>query len=109
MNLRTVLATWSTGIVIWCLICVGGWYLATHDDYTKLALARACHGSNLPSQVIGSQCADTEPSDILVLKAKINRKAAISRIVGALGASAALGLWIFLGRPGLGNGSSRST
>ena len=81
-----LIATWTIGIVVWVLICSGGWYVATRNDYAMLALSRACYVAQVPS----AQCEDMRPSDILRYKAAIDRKAAISRLAGAAGAAAAI-------------------
>ena len=92
------LAAWIIGIIIWCVICAAGWYVATRGDYAKLASARACYSSNMQSQNTGSQCLNTKPSDVAFYKAEIDRKAAISRIPAALGGMAAIGLLILMRR-----------
>jgi hypothetical protein len=107
MSPRIFQVAWIIAIVIWVLICSAGWYVATRDDYAKLHAARACYSANLQPQDTGSQCANTKPSDILLYKSAIDRKAAVSRVAAGLGAAAALGLWFLLGRPGLGRGPSR--
>jgi hypothetical protein len=91
-------AAWSIGIIIWCVICVVGWYVVTRGDYTKLASAGACYSTNLQSQNTGTHCENSKPSDILLYKAALDRKAAISRVVAVFGSMTAVGLLILVER-----------
>jgi hypothetical protein len=86
MSPRNLIATWTIGIIVWVLICSGGWYVETRNDFAMLASAKACSVARFPS----AQCEDTRPSDIVRYKAAIDRKAAISRLAGAAGAAAAI-------------------
>jgi hypothetical protein len=69
------------------MIWSAGWYMATRGDYARLHAARACHSADAQSQDTGPQCANIKASDIPLYKGAIDRKAAISRIVAALGAA----------------------
>ena len=93
---RSLTVAWSTAIVIWVLICAGGWVVATRDDYAKLDSARACYSASLQSQLTASRCENTKPSDILFYKAAIGRKARISSIAAALGGGMAIALLILV-------------
>ena len=106
MTFRRLQAAWVIGIVIWILICSAGWFVATRDDYAKLNAASACYSNGLKAPVSVSSCANVKPSDVLVYKASIDRKAIISRITAALGSAAALALWLLLGRPGVAAGNA---
>lgn len=70
-------AAWSTGIIVWCVICVVGWYVTTRGDYSKLC-PRLLHNT-------GMHCKNSKPCDILRYKAAVDRKAAISRSVAVFG------------------------
>jgi hypothetical protein len=94
MSPRSLIVAWSTGIIIWCATCAGGWVVATRDDYARLAAARACYRTDSQSQTTSSQCANTNPSDVLLYQAAIDRKAAISRVTGSLGSMALIILMI---------------
>ena len=101
MSPRTLVVVWTIGIVIWVVICAGGWVVATRDDYARLRSASLCYSSSLQPQSTAPQCANTKPSDLAFYKAVIDRKAAISRVAGALGAMVAIGALILVrGRAG---------
>jgi hypothetical protein len=90
MSRRNLIAIWTTGIIVWVLICSGGWYVATRNDYAMLASAKACYATQSRAQYVSAHCEDRKPSDILQYKAEIDRKAAISRLAGAMGAAVAI-------------------
>ena len=94
----SVVIAWTAGIVVWCLICSGWWYIATRDDYARLDLARACYSSEARPPVTGSQCTSAKPSDIRLYEAAIDRRASISRLASALGGAAAIALLIHSNR-----------
>jgi len=97
MSHRVPVATWSAGILIWCVMCVGGWVLATREDYARLAVARACYTVG-ESQTTPSRCADIKRSDMLIYKAAIDRKATISRISASFGSMALIISLVFVRR-----------
>jgi hypothetical protein len=88
MRRSTLIAIWSSGVIAWVLMCSGGWYAATRDDYATLNAATACFAAQPPPQ--STPCSGLRPSDIHRVKAAIDRKAAISRLAGTFGAVAAL-------------------
>ncbi len=80
------LVAWVLGIIAWVLICSGAWFVATRDDYAKLAEARVCYDVKAhPHSTLG-QCANIKPSDAQFYKSEIDRKARISRLASAFGA-----------------------
>lgn len=87
-----MVAVWSSGIIAWVMICSGGWYATTRDDYARLKAATACFAAEPPPA--GAACLALQPSDIQRAKAAIDRKAFISRLAGTFGAVAALSVLI---------------
>lgn len=94
MSPGKTIAAASAGIVIWVLICAGGWAVATRGDYAKLAAAQACYGTSAQLQSSSAHCATVKPSDAQSYKAAIDRKALVSRLAGSFGAVAAIALLI---------------
>jgi hypothetical protein len=80
---RMRIAVWSTGIIFWCVFCAVWLSVGTHEDYARLAAARACYPAVGQS---AAQCAGVKPEDIVYYKAAIDRKARISRLGAAFGA-----------------------
>ena len=79
INGNQVLA-WVLGIIVWVLICSGAWFVATRDDYAKLAEASVCYDTNGHSHSTVRQCANINRSDAHFYKSEIDRKARISRL-----------------------------
>jgi hypothetical protein len=98
MSHRSLVVAWSTGIIIWCVTCAGGWVVATRGDYARLAVARECYRTDSQSQRTPSQCANVNPSDVLIYQAAIDRKAAISRVTASLGSMVLIILVIVMRR-----------
>ena len=73
------------GIIAWVIICAGYWFVATRDDYAKLASARACYSANGLVHDTIPQCATIKPSDAQFYKSEIDRKARNSRLASAFG------------------------
>jgi anti-sigma-K factor RskA len=104
---RTVQICWLAEILVWVLTCSIVWFAATRDDYAKMNAAAACFSAEPRTHVDVLRCADAKRSDVAVFKAKIDRKARLSRVAAALGSAAALALWFLFGRPGLSAGPPR--
>ena len=85
MSRRILIAVWSTAMILWCVLCVVWWTVGTHEDYARLAVARACYPAGSQPQRAAAQCAGVKPEDIVFYKASIDRKAAISRLGAAFG------------------------
>jgi hypothetical protein len=81
------LIIWTGIVLAWVLICSGGWYVATKDDYRRLAVASGCYGPDEAPKV-GTDCAGVRASDVLFYREEIDRKARNSRLAGAGGAMA---------------------
>lgn len=81
-----LIALWSTGIIVWCALCAVWWSVGTHEDYARLAAARACFPAVGQPQTAVAQCAGVKPEDIVYYTAAIDRKARISRLGAAFGA-----------------------
>jgi len=74
---------WTGAIFLWAVLCSGGWFLSTREDYARLAVARACEAMTDQARLADSRCvsAGSAAADF----AEINRKARISRLAAAGG------------------------
>ena len=82
VRLSFVLA-WTAAIVLWAMLCAGGWFMATRDDYAHLAVARACEVKTEQARLADPGC--VAAGSAAAHFAEINRKARISRLAAAGG------------------------
>lgn len=82
VRLSFVLA-WTAAIVLWAMLCAGGWFIATRDDYARLAVAHACEAKTEQARLADPECAAA--GSAAANFAEINRKARISRLAAAGG------------------------
>ena len=94
MRGRIVLAA-TLAIIVWCVGCSLWWFVATRDDYSRLAIATECFGRAAPAP-LALRCAGTKRSDIVFFKSAIDRKARNSRLAAAGGGALAALLLILL-------------
>jgi len=73
------------GIIAWVIICAGYWFVATRDDYAKLASTQTCYSVSGHVQNTIPQCANIKPSDAQFYKSEIDRKARNSKLASAFG------------------------
>jgi hypothetical protein len=81
-------------IIVWCASCSLWWFVATRDDYARLAVATECFDRGAPP--LPSRCARVKRSDIVFYKRTIDRKARNSRLASAGGGAVAVLLLILL-------------
>jgi hypothetical protein len=79
----TFVLVWTAVIVLWAMLCAGGWWYSTRDDYSRLAVARACEAMSEQTRLADPRCASA--SSAAADFAEINRKARISRLAAAGG------------------------
>lgn len=85
MGNGNLIAFLAGGIVARAVLCSGGWFIETRDDYARLAIASACVSTTSQTPSANPRCATVRPADLVIYKANIDRKARISRLAAAFG------------------------